>query len=120
MILAGRSREGNKLYIAISNYISNVSNFKINGMCSKIISLVWSDTADCCLSYDEVYGYGGSENFRKETDYRFKKCALEHGMKEKSATVLYYVTRVLGSPYVDTSWRWGYAYDFGAGYEANR
>ena len=101
----------NQFYV--KNYAPNLDS---KGMCSSVISLIWKKTAECCPGYDEKYAYGGNRESRKAADYQLKSCALEHGIEEKSATVLFYTARRLGTPYIDTPWRWGYGYDFGKGY----
>ncbi len=101
-------------------YVKNYEPvLKKEGLCSKVISPIWKKVDKCCLSYDEKYIYGGSENFRKTVDYQIKTCALKQGIEEKSTIALFYAVRLLGTPYIDTPWRWGYGYDFGGGYRDN-
>ena len=92
-------------------------NLKTNGMCTKIISPVFKETKSCCLEYDKIYAYGGLEFERLNADADFKKCIARKGISENASFFIYQVIRFLGTPYVRFPWRWGYAYDFGAGYQ---
>ncbi len=72
---------------------------------------------DCCLTHDIAYWKGGTYSDRLNADRAFKKCITE---KTHSAVVgeLFYVgVRMGGSPYYDTSYRWGYGWDYGRGYK---
>lgn len=98
-------------------YVKNYApELELKGMCSTIISSIWKESNECCVDYDEKYLYGGNESSRFTIDYKFKDCVLNKGIDKKSATALFYTTRILGTPYINTPWRWGYGYDFGGGY----
>jgi hypothetical protein len=73
---------------------------------------------ECCLTHDIAYWKGGTYNDRLNADRALKKCVTE---KSRSAAIgeLFYVgVRAGGSPYYNTSYRWGFGWEFGRGYKS--
>lgn len=65
----------------------------------------------CCVEHDVDYWKGGTKQERKESDKRLRAC-----VKEKSngltGSMFYWGVRVGGTPYMATSYRWGYGWKF--------
>lgn len=72
--------------------------------------------AACCIAHDIPYWCGGSEKDREAADWFLKQCV---NRQEGIIGNLYYAgTRLGGSPWLPTPWRWGYGWDdWPRGYE---
>lgn len=65
----------------------------------------------CCTAHDLAYWKGGSYQQRLEADNELKNCVEGVGEKEIALLMLTGV-RVGGTPYLPTSFRWGYGWDY--------
>jgi hypothetical protein len=77
---------------------------------------VWPDDgwAACCVLHDVDYWCGGSAADRERADRRLREC-----VSHESATMgslMWLGVRVGGAPCVPAPWRWGYGWDYPAGY----
>ena len=71
---------------------------------------------DCCEAHDKTYWLGGSYQQRIDADKELEACVEQVGEKAIAKLMLAGV-RVGGSPYWPTSFRWGYGWDYGRGYQ---
>lgn len=71
---------------------------------------------DCCRAHDLAYWRGGTYGERLEADRELEACVLEAGEPEIAKIMLAGV-RVGGSPFLPTSFRWGYGWPYLRGYE---
>ncbi|TEW48971.1 hypothetical protein [Psychromonas algicola] len=71
----------------------------------------------CCTSHDIAYWQGGTSRQRLAADNQLKQCVAAVGKPNIAALMLKGV-RIGGSPYIPTSFRWGYGWDFFRGYQA--
>lgn len=71
----------------------------------------------CCLEHDRSYWLGGTRDERRAADKQLKQCVV--GLDEKFvAGVMQTGVRLGGTPWLPTSFRWGYGWPFGRGYQA--
>lgn len=65
----------------------------------------------CCQRHDFDYWQGGTYEQRLASDQRLKQCVTQVGEPTIAALMLAGV-RVGGSPYLPTSFRWGYGWSY--------
>lgn len=65
----------------------------------------------CCISHDEAYWVGGSYQERVNADKDLKDCVAEVGEPEIAQLMLAGV-RVGGTPFLPTTFRWGYGWQY--------
>lgn len=70
----------------------------------------------CCEAHDRAYWQGGTYQQRIAADLALQQCVDQVGEPEIAQIMLAGV-RVGGSPYWPTSFRWGYGWPFGRGYQ---
>lgn len=70
----------------------------------------------CCVTHDVAYWMGGTYQQRVEADEQLKMCVEEVGEPEIAQLMLAGV-RVGGTPYLPTSFRWGYGWPYPRGYK---
>jgi hypothetical protein len=66
---------------------------------------------DCCTTHDLAYWKGGTYENRLQADKDLKYCVAQAGEKEIALLMLAGV-RVGGSPYLPTTFRWGYGWEY--------
>lgn len=71
----------------------------------------------CCLDHDIAYWRGGTSDERVAADQILKQCVSAVGEPEIALLMLAGV-RVGGTPYLPTSFRWGYGWPYLRGYKA--
>ncbi len=69
------------------------------------------------MSHDLAYWKGGTEEERLQADEALKTCVANVG-ELKIAEVMLAGVRVGGTPYLPTSFRWGYGWSESRGYKA--
>ena len=69
----------------------------------------------CCTQHDVDYWKGGTYQQRLQSDMQLKQCVTEVGEPEIALLMLSGV-RVGGTPYLPTSFRWGYGWSYPKGY----
>ncbi len=69
----------------------------------------------CCQKHDLLYWVGGSEKARLAADEGLKECVTNVGEFE-TANFMYEGVRIGGSPFINTSWRWGFGWSEMRGY----
>ena len=69
----------------------------------------------CCVEHDKAYWKGGSFEERKEADNALKICVKKMG-KKHVARAMKIGVRLFGTPYLPTSFRWGYGWPYQRGY----
>lgn len=71
---------------------------------------------DACVQHDVAYWRGGTMAERWRSDVMLFK-----GVRERTnflwASVMFTGVRIGGFPYWPLSWRWGFGWDYGKGYE---
>jgi len=70
----------------------------------------------CCVKHDVAYWKGGSSEEREHSDQALKMCVAEVGQPEIAELMLAGV-RVGGTPYLPTTFRWGYGWPYFRGYK---
>ncbi|KZN70412.1 hypothetical protein [Pseudoalteromonas luteoviolacea] len=108
------------LFILISTHLSanSISAFTSDG-CS-----VFPDGTptqkelwlSCCTAHDYAYWKGGTYDDRLNADRELEKCVANVG-EAKIAKLMLAGVRVGGSPYLPTSFRWGYGWPYPRFYE---
>jgi hypothetical protein len=95
--------------------------FKTDG-CSGGMSTTWRwlfrtppPWEGCCIGHDMAYWWGGSPWLREKADLRLAACVTAKGHPVWAA-LMYLAVRAGGSPWLPTSWRWGYGWRYGRGY----
>lgn len=71
----------------------------------------------CCIEHDKAYWKGGTKKERKAADEALEKCVASVGQPGIGALMRMGVY-MGGSPYWNTSFRWGYGWPYGRGYKA--
>ena len=71
----------------------------------------------CCTAHDFTYWQGGTYLERIKADNALKQCVTKVG-KPFIAKLMLAGVRVGGTPYLPTSFRWGYGWPFFRGYKA--
>jgi hypothetical protein len=69
----------------------------------------------CCYRHDMLYWMGGTELQREFADEELKQCVIETEEFE-TANLMYEAVRIGGSPYLPTTWRWGFGWQEMRGY----
>jgi hypothetical protein len=75
---------------------------------------LWSD---CCVSHDMAYWQGGTVDERRRADGELYDCVLTRTGSQELASRMYRGVRLGGAPLLPTTFRWGYGWGFGRGYE---
>ena len=65
----------------------------------------------CCTTHDYEYWKGGTYKQRLESDKALKQCVTKNGQPEIGLLMLAGV-RIGGTPYLPTSFRWGYGWPY--------
>ncbi|RHW76304.1 hypothetical protein [Colwellia sp. RSH04] len=71
----------------------------------------------CCTAHDLAYWQGGTAKERLIADEALQQCVAAVGEPEIAQLMLAGV-RVGGTPYLPTSFRWGYGWPYPRGYKA--
>ena len=71
----------------------------------------------CCVHHDVAYWKGGTYDERLAADEALAECVATIG-KPKTAKLMLAGVRMGGTPYLPTSYRWGYGWPFPRGYKA--
>jgi hypothetical protein len=71
----------------------------------------------CCVEHDKAYWQGGTRDERHAADEALRQCVAATGEPRIAGLMLLGVS-VGGTPYVPTSYRWGYGWPFLRGYRA--
>lgn len=71
---------------------------------------------NCCIAHDKAYWQGGTYAERLASDQLLEQCVSDIGEPEIAALMLAGV-RVGGTPYLPTSFRWGYGWPYPRGYK---
>ena len=71
---------------------------------------------ECCIEHDMSYWAGGSRSQRQQADEQLKVCVTQVG-EAGIAQLMLAGVRVGGTPYLPTSFRWGYGWPFLRGYK---
>jgi len=70
----------------------------------------------CCTAHDYAYWQGGTYDERLIADQTLKQCVAKVGQSEIAALMLAGV-RVGGTPYLPTTFRWGYGWSYPRWYQ---
>ena len=71
----------------------------------------------CCIQHDIAYWKGGSSEEREIADQELQACVAKVGKPEIAKLMLAGV-RVGGTPYLPTTFRWGYGWPYFRGYKS--
>ena len=72
--------------------------------------------AECCIRHDLAYWQGGSNDERLSADQALKQCVAKVD-EPHIAKIMLAGVRVGGTPYLPTSFRWGYGWPWTRGYK---
>ena len=72
--------------------------------------------ASCCIRHDFAYWQGGTYEERLDADEELESCVAGVG-EPTIASLMLAGVRVGGTPYLPTSYRWGYGWPFMRGYK---
>lgn len=72
---------------------------------------------NCCTAHDFAYWKGGNYQQRLQADEALQSCVAQTGQPEIARLMLAGV-RVGGTPFLPTSFRWGYGWAYLRGYKA--
>lgn len=75
------------------------------------------DWCGCCLAHDLAYWRGGTEAQRLQADKDLRECVAARTGDRTLAENMYSGVRAAGGPNLATSFRWGYGWPAGRGYE---
>lgn len=77
---------------------------------------VWPDAdwVACCLAHDVVYWCGGNAEARAGADRHLRACVSEEA--SGMGGLMWLGVRAGGAPWLPAPWRWGYGWDYPAGY----
>lgn len=70
----------------------------------------------CCTAHDLAYWQGGSYAERLQADQDLHNCVAQTG-QPKIAELMLTGVRVGGTPFLPTTFRWGYGWSFPRGYK---
>ena len=70
---------------------------------------------DCCIAHDLAYWMGGTSDEREKADRDLRDCVAKAG-ESKIAELMLAGVRVGGTPYLPTTFRWGYGWPWPRGY----
>lgn len=70
----------------------------------------------CCVEHDIPYWCGGSRDQRRKADRCLERCVAKRG-QPVLGWLLGTGARLTAHPWVPAGWRWGYGWDYPAGYE---
>ena len=76
------------------------------------------DWCDCCVAHDLAYWRGGTAEERESADASLRSCVAGKTGNKALADMMYAGVRSGGSPHFYTSYRWGYGWAYGRGYQA--
>jgi len=71
---------------------------------------------NCCSELDREYWRGGTFIAQREANSAFRTCLGDVYPESYMPIIAYYGLYAVSSPFVPTSWRWGYGWDFGHGF----
>jgi hypothetical protein len=69
----------------------------------------------CCIDHDLSYWMGGTSDEREKADRELRDCVARTGQTEIAELMLAGV-RAGGTPYLPTTFRWGYGWPWPRGY----
>lgn len=69
----------------------------------------------CCIEHDLSYWAGGTRDERRQADLELRACVAATGHPD-TAELMFAGVRVGGTPFVPTSFRWGYGWPKLRGY----
>jgi hypothetical protein len=70
----------------------------------------------CCVDHDHKYWMGGAKEDRLKADRELRACVAAVG-EPKTGALMMAGVRAGGTPYLPTSWRWGYGWPYLRGYK---
>ncbi len=70
----------------------------------------------CCTAHDIAYWQGGTREERRAADLALRECVSATG-ETTIANLMLFGVWLGGSPYLPTSFRWGYGWPYSRGYE---
>lgn len=109
------------LFLCVSNalFAENIKPFTSDG-CSVFPDGTFEQKElwlSCCIAHDYAYWQGGTYEERLIADKALEECVSKVGEPHIAKLMLAGV-RVGGSPYLPTSFRWGYGWPYPRGYKA--
>jgi len=76
-----------------------------------------ADWCSCCLAHDLAYWQGGTAEERLAAHRELARCVKDAAHSRVLATTMLAGVRAGGSAYLPASYRWGYGWQYGRGYQ---
>ena len=96
---------------------AGLSDFRTDGCSLFPDRAEGKDWCLCCVRHDVAYWRGGSSDERLAADRELRACVARSTGSDALARTMFAGVRAGGSPWLPTSWRWGFGWPFGRGYE---
>ncbi len=109
------------LFFAGTANASDLAPFTTDG-CSRFPDGTLSEPdlwLECCTVHDVAYWQGGTDEQRSVADLELRQCVSGLG-RPTIALLMFVGVRIGGTPYVPTSFRWGYGWPYFRDYGALR
>jgi len=71
---------------------------------------------NCCIEHDKAYWAGGTKEQKEASDEKLKQCVAEIGQPQ-IADIMLKGVQVGGTPYLPTTFRWGYGWPYPRGFK---
>ncbi|BFM13951.1 hypothetical protein R50073_01340 [Maricurvus nonylphenolicus] len=101
------------LLLAVHAFASELKPFTSDG-CSAFPDGTFAQNElwlACCTAHDYAYWQGGTYEERKEADIALQQCVAQVG-EEEIALLMLAGVRVGGTPFLPTTFRWGYGWPY--------
>lgn len=107
------------VFVASSSFADDINLFTSDG-CSAFPEGTFKQKKlwhTCCTAHDLSYWQGGTYEERVKADQELKFCVAKVG-EPAIAELMLAGVRIGGTPYIPTSFRWGYGWPYLRGYKA--
>lgn len=105
-------------FICCNVFAGSLAPFKSDG-CSAFPDGTFENKnlwLDCCIEHDKAYWVGGTQEQKNAADEKLKQCVAAIGQPE-IADIMLKGVQVGGTPYLPTTFRWGYGWPFPRGFK---
>lgn len=106
-------------FVSVDVFADNIKPFTSDG-CSAFPDGTFQQKElwlTCCTAHDYIYWQGGTYQERLNADKELHQCVTNVG-EPQIAKLMMAGVRVGGSPYLPTSFRWGYGWPYPRWYKA--
>ncbi len=117
LILTLSSLEASAAMVTFDNTKVNpnyeISDFSTDGCSAYPDGVPLTDVNEwvhCCIAHDMRYWSGGSQDEKEYADDQLRQCIASE-TTENHGAVMEFGVALGGTPYIQTSWRWGYGWN---------